>query len=74
MELDARRTASAFIVGAQGGVQVLRLTGSVDDLEAVLDTLVDYLRGPGTPALCADQLRRHRGLACLTVGRPDGAR
>ncbi|MDT2005360.1 TetR/AcrR family transcriptional regulator [Rhodococcus opacus] len=48
-ELDAPRTASAFIAGIQGGVQVLRSTGSVEDLEAVLDTLIDYLRGPGSP-------------------------
>ena len=46
-ELNAPRTASAFIAGIQGGVQVLRSTGSVEDLEAVLDTLIDYLRGPG---------------------------
>ncbi|GAF45381.1 MULTISPECIES: hypothetical protein [Rhodococcus] len=51
--VDAPRTASAFIAGIQGGVQVLRSTGSVEDLEAVLDTLIDYLRGPGsTGAAC----------------------
>lgn len=50
-ELDASRTASAFIAGIQGRVQVLRSTGSVEDLEAVLDTLIDYLRGPGSPGV-----------------------
>ena len=51
--VDAPRTASAFIAGIQGGVQVLRSTGSVEDLEAVLDTLIGYLRGPGsTGAAC----------------------
>ncbi|WAM14870.1 hypothetical protein [Rhodococcus sp. JS3073] len=51
--VGAPRTASAFIAGIQGGVQVLRSTGSVEDLEAVLDTLIDYLRGPGsTGAAC----------------------
>jgi hypothetical protein len=48
-ELDAPRTASAFIAGIQGRVQVLRSTGSVEDLEAVVDTLIDYPRGPGSP-------------------------
>lgn len=43
-ELPARRTAAAFIAGIQGGVQVLRATGSTDHLEAVLDLLIDYLR------------------------------
>lgn len=43
--LDADRVASAFIAGIQGGVQVLRSTGSIDHLEAVLDTLIDHLRG-----------------------------
>ncbi|WP_370178988.1 hypothetical protein [Rhodococcus wratislaviensis] len=51
--VGAPRTASAFIAGIQGGVQVLRSTGSVEDLEAVLDTLIGYLRGPGsTGAAC----------------------
>ncbi|MCX4094607.1 TetR/AcrR family transcriptional regulator [Nocardia sp. alder85J] len=44
-ELDAGRAAAAFIAGIQGGVQVLRSTGGVGHLEAVLDTLVDHLRG-----------------------------
>jgi len=43
--VDAGRVAAAFIAGIQGGVQVLRSTGGVDHLEAVLDTLVDHLRG-----------------------------
>jgi hypothetical protein len=43
--LDAERVAAAFIAGIQGGVQVLRTTGSVDHLEAALDTLIDHLRG-----------------------------
>jgi AcrR family transcriptional regulator len=42
--VDADRVAAAFIAGIQGGVQVLRSTGSVAHLEAALDTLVDYLR------------------------------
>lgn len=43
-DLDAARVASAFVAGIQGGVQVLRATGSTDQLEAVLDLLIDYLR------------------------------
>lgn len=43
--LDADRIATAFIAGIQGGVQVLRSTGSVEHLEAALDTLVDHLKG-----------------------------
>lgn len=43
--VDADRVAAAFIAGIQGGVQVLRSTGGVAHLEAVLDTLVDHLRG-----------------------------
>jgi AcrR family transcriptional regulator len=41
--LDADRTAAAFVAGIQGGVQVLRSTGSVATLEATLDALIDYL-------------------------------
>jgi AcrR family transcriptional regulator len=44
MSLDANRTASAFIAGIQGGVQVLRSTGSIATLEATLDLLLDHLR------------------------------
>ena len=44
VELPPRRTAAAFIAGIQGGVQVLRSTGSTDHLEAVLDLLIDHLR------------------------------
>ena len=43
--VDADRVAAAFIAGIQGGVQVLRSTGSVAHLEAALDTLIDYLKG-----------------------------
>lgn len=42
--LDPDRTANAFIAGIQGGVQLLRSTGSTAALEATLDTLIDYLR------------------------------
>jgi AcrR family transcriptional regulator len=42
--LDADRVAAAFIAGIQGGVSVLRSTGSTAHLEAILDTLIDYLR------------------------------
>jgi AcrR family transcriptional regulator len=42
--LDAGRVAAAFIAGIQGGVSVLRSTGSTAHLEATLDTLIDYLR------------------------------
>jgi AcrR family transcriptional regulator len=43
--LDADRVAAAVVAGIQGGVQVLRSTGSVDHLQAALDTLIDHLRG-----------------------------
>ncbi|MFI5717683.1 TetR/AcrR family transcriptional regulator [Nocardia sp. NPDC051750] len=43
-ELSAPRTAAAFIAGIQGGVQILRSTGSTDHLEAILDLLIDHLR------------------------------
>ncbi len=43
--LDPDRTAAAFIAGIQGGVQVLRSTGSPATLEATLDLLLDHLRG-----------------------------
>jgi AcrR family transcriptional regulator len=43
--LDAERVAAAFIAGIQGGVQVLRSTGSTEHLETALDTLIDHLRG-----------------------------
>jgi AcrR family transcriptional regulator len=43
--IDADRVAAAFIAGIQGGVQVLRSTGSTEHLEATLDTLIDHLRG-----------------------------
>jgi AcrR family transcriptional regulator len=44
-ELDVDRVAAAFIAGIQGGVQVLRSTGSTWHLEAALDALIDHLRG-----------------------------
>jgi AcrR family transcriptional regulator len=43
--LDADKTAAAFIAGIQGGVQVLRSTGSTDTLADTLDLLIDHLRG-----------------------------
>jgi AcrR family transcriptional regulator len=43
--VDADRAAAAVVAGIQGGVQVLRATGSAALLEAALDTLVDHLRG-----------------------------
>ena len=43
--LDADRVAAAFVAGIQGGVSVLRSTGSTVHLEAALDALIDYLRG-----------------------------
>ncbi|HEY2167065.1 MAG TPA: TetR/AcrR family transcriptional regulator [Jatrophihabitantaceae bacterium] len=44
--LDPERTASAFVAGIQGGVQVLRSTGSIDTLSSTLDLLMEYLRMP----------------------------
>ena len=44
-ELEADRVAAAFIAGIQGGVQVLRSTGSTWHLKATLDALIDHLRG-----------------------------
>lgn len=43
-DLDARRTAGAFIAGIQGGVTVLRATGSTEHLEAILAILIAALR------------------------------
>ncbi|MBB5627467.1 TetR/AcrR family transcriptional regulator [Sphaerisporangium krabiense] len=52
--LDAHRTAAAFIAGIQGGVSVLRSTGDTSHLEAILDLLLTHLRTKGiktpTPA------------------------
>ncbi|MFL4910019.1 TetR/AcrR family transcriptional regulator [Streptomyces sp. MMS24-I2-30] len=42
--IDADRAAAAFVGGIQGGVQMLRSTGSTTHLEAVLDILIDYLK------------------------------
>ena len=42
--LDAHRTAAAFIAGIQGGVTVLRSTGSTAHLESILAILISYLR------------------------------
>jgi AcrR family transcriptional regulator len=44
-ELNPDRVSAAFIAGIQGGVQVLRSTGSTWHLEATLDELIDHLRG-----------------------------
>jgi AcrR family transcriptional regulator len=43
--LDADQAAAALITGIQGGVQLLRSTGSTAHLEATLDLLIDHLRG-----------------------------
>jgi AcrR family transcriptional regulator len=43
-EVDAERASAAFIAGIQGGVQVLRATGSSAHLEAVLDLMIEHLR------------------------------
>ena len=45
-DLDPDRAAAAFVAGIQGGVQVLRATGSTVHLEAVLDMLIDHLGRP----------------------------
>jgi AcrR family transcriptional regulator len=45
--IDPDRVAAAFVAGIQGGVSVLRSTGSTEHLEAALDSLIDYLRGVG---------------------------
>ncbi|HEX3540361.1 MAG TPA: TetR/AcrR family transcriptional regulator [Acidimicrobiales bacterium] len=42
--ISPEQAAAAFIAGIQGGVQVLRSTGRIDHLEAVLDALIDHLR------------------------------
>jgi AcrR family transcriptional regulator len=42
--LNAEQAASAFVAGIQGGVQVLRSTGSIDTLRSTLDLLIEYLR------------------------------
>lgn len=47
-DLDPDRAAAAFVAGIQGGVQVLRATGSTVHLEAVLDALIDHLGRPAT--------------------------
>jgi AcrR family transcriptional regulator len=44
-DIDAEQTAAAFVAGIQGGVQVLRSTGSIVTLERTLDVLIDYLHG-----------------------------
>ena len=43
-DIDARRTAAAFIAGIQGGVVVLQTTGRTEHLEAILKILISYLR------------------------------
>jgi AcrR family transcriptional regulator len=42
--LDPEQAAGAFVAGIQGGVQVLRSTGSVETLSSTLDLLIDHLR------------------------------
>jgi hypothetical protein len=42
--INPERISAAFIAGIQGGVTVLRSTGSTAHLEATLDILMDYLR------------------------------
>jgi hypothetical protein len=42
--LNAEQAASAFVAGIQGGVQVLRSTGSIDALRSTLDLLIEYLQ------------------------------
>jgi AcrR family transcriptional regulator len=44
-DLDADRVSAAFVAGIQGGVTVLRSTGSTAHLESTMDTLIDYLKG-----------------------------
>lgn len=43
-DLDADRMANALVVGIQGGVSMLRVTGDTAHLESVFDVLVDHLR------------------------------
>ncbi|MBD5787414.1 hypothetical protein IF650_14665 [Cellulosimicrobium terreum] len=46
--LVPERTAAAIVAAVQGGVQLLRTTGTTSHLEAVLDLLLDHLRArPG---------------------------
>jgi len=42
--INARRTAAAFIAGIQGGVIVLRTTGSTEHLESIFAVLLSHLR------------------------------
>jgi AcrR family transcriptional regulator len=58
-DLDVEKMAAAFIVGIQGGVNVLRVTGETTHLESMLDILIEHLREreraaaplPGKPAV-----------------------
>ena len=43
--VDPVRASAAFLTAIQGGVQILRTTGSVVALEQSFDVLLDYLRG-----------------------------
>jgi hypothetical protein len=52
-DLDAERLAVAFITGIQGGVQMLRVTGSSDHLETTLDVLLDHLRSTNRAVLAS---------------------
>jgi AcrR family transcriptional regulator len=44
-DLDADQVAAALVAGIQGGVQVLRITGSAEHLEATLNLVIGHLRG-----------------------------
>ncbi|MDT7744825.1 MAG: hypothetical protein QOE59_3903 [Actinomycetota bacterium] len=52
-DLDAERLAVALITGIQGGVQMLRVTGSSDHLETTLDVLLDHLRSTNRAVLAS---------------------
>jgi AcrR family transcriptional regulator len=43
--LDPDHTAAAIVAGIQGGVVILMATGSIDHLEAALDSMLTLLRG-----------------------------
>jgi AcrR family transcriptional regulator len=45
--LDAHRVAGALVAGIQGGVTVMRSTGSTEHLEAVLEVVLAQLRPAG---------------------------
>jgi AcrR family transcriptional regulator len=45
-DIDAHRLAGAMVAAIQGGVVVMRSTGSTEHLEAALDVMFDQLREP----------------------------